>query len=89
MEQNGLAPKGLIPYLGSRNRVYEVINPQATAESEDDLACTKAWAFRRIPHQDRRWRIRPETVGRGRDASSVMTMTSVSPTSGPWRTREG
>ena len=26
MEQNGLAPKGLIPYLGSRNRVYEVLN---------------------------------------------------------------
>ena len=26
MEQNGLVPKDLIPYLGSRNRVYEVLN---------------------------------------------------------------
>ena len=26
MEQNGLAAKNLIPYLGSRNRVYEVLN---------------------------------------------------------------
>ncbi len=26
MEQNGLAPKDLVPYIGSRNRVYEVLN---------------------------------------------------------------
>ena len=26
MEQNGLAPKDLVPYVGSRNRVYEVLN---------------------------------------------------------------
>ena len=26
MEQNGLAPKDLIPYIGGRNRVYEVLN---------------------------------------------------------------
>lgn len=26
MEQNGLAAKNLIPYLGSRSRVYEVLN---------------------------------------------------------------
>lgn len=26
MEQNGLAPKDLAPYVGSRNRVYEVLN---------------------------------------------------------------
>lgn len=26
MEQNGLAPKDLVEYFGSRNRVYEVLN---------------------------------------------------------------
>ena len=26
MEQNGLAPKDLAPYVGSRSRVYEVLN---------------------------------------------------------------
>ncbi len=26
MEQNGLAPKDLVPYIGGRNRVYEVLN---------------------------------------------------------------
>jgi len=26
MKQNGLAPKDLIPYIGSRGRVYEVLN---------------------------------------------------------------
>ncbi|MDE0152989.1 MAG: transcriptional regulator [Gammaproteobacteria bacterium] len=26
MEQNGLTPKDLIPYIGGRNRVYEVLN---------------------------------------------------------------
>ena len=26
MEQQGLAPKDLAPYIGSRNRVYEVLN---------------------------------------------------------------
>ncbi|MDE0389080.1 MAG: transcriptional regulator [Rhodospirillales bacterium] len=26
MEQSGLAPKDLVPYIGSRNRVYEVLN---------------------------------------------------------------
>lgn len=26
MEQNGLAPKDLVTYIGSRNRVYEVLN---------------------------------------------------------------
>ena len=26
MEQTGLEAKGLIPYLGNRNRVYEVLN---------------------------------------------------------------
>ena len=26
MEQNGLAPKDLVPYIGSRSRVYEVLN---------------------------------------------------------------
>ena len=26
MEHRGLAPKDLIPYIGSRNRVYEVLN---------------------------------------------------------------
>jgi len=26
MEQQGLEPKDLIPYIGSRNRVYEVLN---------------------------------------------------------------
>ena len=26
MEQQGLAPKDLVPYIGSRNRVYEVLN---------------------------------------------------------------
>ncbi len=26
MEQQGLVPKDLVPYLGSRNRVYEVLN---------------------------------------------------------------
>lgn len=26
MEQNGLAPKDLIPYIGGRGRVYEVLN---------------------------------------------------------------
>lgn len=26
MEQNGLVPKDLIPYIGGRNRVYEVLN---------------------------------------------------------------
>ena len=26
MEQQGLAPRDLVPYIGSRNRVYEVLN---------------------------------------------------------------
>lgn len=26
MEQNGLAPRDLIPFIGNRNRVYEVLN---------------------------------------------------------------
>ncbi|HSR71152.1 MAG TPA: transcriptional regulator [Kiloniellales bacterium] len=26
MEQTGLEPKDLVPYIGSRNRVYEVLN---------------------------------------------------------------
>ena len=26
MEQSGLAPRDLIPFIGSRNRVYEVLN---------------------------------------------------------------
>jgi HTH-type transcriptional regulator / antitoxin HigA len=26
MEQKGLAPKDLVPYIGKRNRVYEVLN---------------------------------------------------------------
>jgi len=26
MEQQGLAPRDLMPYIGSRNRVYEVLN---------------------------------------------------------------
>ncbi len=26
MEQNGMAPKDLVPYIGSRSRVYEVLN---------------------------------------------------------------
>ena len=26
MEQNALAPKDLVPYIGGRNRVYEVLN---------------------------------------------------------------
>ena len=26
MEQNGLAAKDLVPYIGGRNRVYEVLN---------------------------------------------------------------
>ena len=26
MEQNGLAPKDLVPYIGSRGRVYEILN---------------------------------------------------------------
>ena len=26
MEQNGLVPKDLVPYIGSRGRVYEVLN---------------------------------------------------------------
>ena len=30
MEQNGLAPKDLIPYIGGRNRVYEVLNRKRT-----------------------------------------------------------
>ena len=26
MEQNGLAPRDLVPFIGKRNRVYEVLN---------------------------------------------------------------
>jgi len=26
MEQKGLRPRDLVPYIGSRNRVYEVLN---------------------------------------------------------------
>ena len=26
MEQNGLAPRDLVPFIGNRNRVYEVLN---------------------------------------------------------------
>jgi HTH-type transcriptional regulator/antitoxin HigA len=26
MDQNGLAPRDLIPFVGSRNRVYEILN---------------------------------------------------------------
>ena len=33
MEQNGLAAKDLTPYISDRNRVYEVLNRKATAES--------------------------------------------------------
>jgi HTH-type transcriptional regulator/antitoxin HigA len=28
MDQNGLQPRDLIPFVGSRNRVHEVLNPK-------------------------------------------------------------
>ena len=37
MEQAGLAPRDLIPYIGHRNRVYEILQPQAPIDAQDDL----------------------------------------------------
>jgi hypothetical protein len=38
MDQNGLQPRDLIPFIGSRNRVHEVPQPQALAHAQNDLA---------------------------------------------------
>ena len=34
MEQKGLAPKDLVPYIGGRNRVYEVLNRKRSLSLE-------------------------------------------------------
>ena len=65
MEQNGLAAKNLIPYLGSRNRVYEVLNRKRPAEPKDDLATAQGLGNpSRIPDQSRRWRVGPTCLTR-------------------------
>ena len=41
MEQNGLAPKDLVPYIGGRNRVYEVLNRKRS------LSLKRIWRLHR------------------------------------------
>jgi len=52
MDQNGLQPRDLIPFIGSRNRVHEVLNPPSLADDQDDLAIAR-WARhpRRVAYQ--------------------------------------
>jgi hypothetical protein len=36
MDQNGLAPRDLIPFIGSRNRVHESAQPEASFDPQND-----------------------------------------------------
>jgi hypothetical protein len=38
IEEQGLSPHDLIPFIGGGNRVREVTRPKALTEIEDDLA---------------------------------------------------
>ena len=38
MDQNGLQPRDLIPFIGSRNCVHEVSKSKARADTQNDLA---------------------------------------------------
>ncbi len=52
MEQQGLAPKDLVPYIGNRNRVYGGAQPQAPAHAQDGLAAASRTRHpRRVPDQ--------------------------------------
>ena len=57
MEQKGLSPHDLIPLIGGRNRVYDVLarkRPLTSADIEDDLAsASRARDSSRVTHQGR------------------------------------
>ena len=57
MEQKGLSPHDLIPLIGGRNRVYDVLarkRPLTSADIEDDLAsASRARDSGRVTHQGR------------------------------------
>jgi HTH-type transcriptional regulator/antitoxin HigA len=46
MEQNGLQPRDLIPFIGSRNRVHEVLNRQRPLTLKMIWFCTRGSVFR-------------------------------------------
>src|SRR6266513_911241 len=46
MDQNGLQPRDLIPYIGSRNRVHEVLNRRRPLTLKMIGVCTRGSAFR-------------------------------------------
>ena len=63
MDQNGLQPRDLIPFIGSRNRVHEVLNRKALADAQNDLAIARgARHSRRIADQEPR-RLTPPANG--------------------------
>jgi HTH-type transcriptional regulator/antitoxin HigA len=54
MDQKGLQPRDLIPFIGSRNRVHEVTQPPAIADPQYDSAITRrAWHSGGVSNQ--RW----------------------------------
>ena len=49
MDQNGLQPRDLIPFIGSRNRVHEVLNGKRSLTLR---MIWRAWYSRRVAHQE-------------------------------------
>lgn len=45
MDQNGLKPRDLIPFIGSRNCVHEVLKPSAIADTQDDSATARGTQY--------------------------------------------
>ena len=45
MDQNGLQPRDLISFIGSRNRVHEVLNRRRSLTLTMTGDCTRGWAF--------------------------------------------
>ena len=45
MDQNGLKPRDLIPFIGSRNRVHEVLNRRCSLTLKMIWRLHEGWAF--------------------------------------------
>ncbi len=53
-DQKGLQPRDLVPFIGSRNRVHEVLKPPAIADPQYDSAITRGtWNSGGVSNQ--RW----------------------------------
>jgi len=46
MDQNGFQPRDLIPFIGSRNRVHEVLNRRRSLTLAMIRRCTTGLVFR-------------------------------------------